>query len=196
MLDRLRPLELGDERHVGGAGVRHQLPRLPQVGGVCTKLSATMSTPSDRPNLRSSISFAVSAAAGSSTPGRVDALVLAERPPSMTVVVISLPSVAVHAQLDQCRRRAAGDRPGARSARARRTSWRRARSAHEVAGGDASAVSPVVSSNRPAAFEPAGADLGAAEILQNRPPRGRHARPPPGRARSVRRASRACRARN
>ena len=95
VLERLRPLELRDQRHVAGVGVGHQL-RAPAAGrsAVCTKLSATMSTPSDRPNFRSSTSFGVIADAGSGTPGALMPLCSPISPPSTTVVSISSPSVA------------------------------------------------------------------------------------------------------
>ena len=46
---------------------------------LCTKLSATRSTPSERPNRRSSASLGVSAEAGSATPGALMPLCCAER---------------------------------------------------------------------------------------------------------------------
>ena len=37
VLERLRPFELGDQRHVGAAGVGHHLPRLPEVVGASAR---------------------------------------------------------------------------------------------------------------------------------------------------------------
>ena len=68
---------------------------------VCTKLSATMSTPSDRPNFRSSTSFGVIADVGSAHARRVDALVLAELAAlDHASCWISVPSAGLDAQLD------------------------------------------------------------------------------------------------
>ena len=68
---------------------------------VCTKLTATMSTPSERPNFRSSTSFSVIAEAGSGTPGALIPLCSPISPPSTTVVSIVGPVGSVDAQLDQ-----------------------------------------------------------------------------------------------
>ena len=96
---------------------------------VCTKLSATRSTPSARPNRRSSTSFAVSADAGSAHARRVDALVLRRarrrsRPPSSRP---RSPSLA---------------RPAARSGRRRAAGGRRAATDRDQLGVRASKMRP------------------------------------------------------
>ena len=100
-----------------------------------------MSTPSDRPNFRSSMSFGVIADAGSGTPGALMPLCSPSSPPSTTVVWISVPSVAVDPQLDQ----AVGEEQaiaGPHAARQSRECRRHpAGAADEVAGRDRS-VSP------------------------------------------------------
>ena len=60
-----------------------------------------MSTPSDSPNCRSSMSFGVIADAAAATPGALIPLCSPISPPSTTVVSISAPSVESHAQLDE-----------------------------------------------------------------------------------------------
>ena len=108
-------------------------------------------------------------------------------PPSTTVVWISVPSVRVDPQLDQRRRRAAAGRP-ARTPRASPANVVDTRPGSPTKSPVAMrSVSPGVSCERPAAFEPAGADLRTAEILQDRdlasgarsPPRGRARTSPP-----------------
>ena len=112
MLERLRPLELRDERHVAA---RRPPPSAgaPAAGRprVCTKLSATMSTPSDRPNCRSSTSFGVIADAGSATPGALMPLCSPSAPPSTTVVCDLACRRSRRRAARSGRRRAAADRP-------------------------------------------------------------------------------------
>ena len=64
MLERLRPFDLGHQRHVGVVVVNDPPARFTSAA-VWTKLSATRSTPIDRPNCRSSMSFSVTAEAAS-----------------------------------------------------------------------------------------------------------------------------------
>ena len=132
----------------------------------CTKLSATQSTPWAIPNCRSSTSFSVRLEAGSVTPGALMPLCSPSGPPLRTVGD-DLVAVAYARPAARASRRRAGDgRRGAPTAPAARRSSTRARPADEVARGDAQRR-PVLELDGAAALERAGADLRAAQVLQD-----------------------------
>ena len=134
-----------------------------------------MSTPSDSPNFRSSMSFGVIADAGSGTPGALMPLCSPSSPPSTTVVSISLPSVP--STRSSTRPSASSSRSPGRTllreplegrrhaARARRRSrrWRCA------------ACRPASTSSGRAAGEAAGADLRTGRDPGGSRPRSRRA---------------------
>ena len=82
---------------------------------VCTKLSATKSTPSSRPNRRSAASFSVTADAGSGTPGALMPLCSPSGPPSTTSSTARRRRCARRRAARSCRRPAAADRRAAPS---------------------------------------------------------------------------------
>ena len=126
-----------------------------------------MSTPSDRPNRRSSASFGVIADAGSWTPGALMPLCSPISPPSITVVWISCPSVAStrsSTSPSASNSRSPGLTLGASPAnvvemRPGPPMKSPGRDGQPVAGLDG---------ERPPALELAGANLRPAEILENR----------------------------
>ena len=189
MVERLRPLELGDERHV-----RRRRPR-PSAGApaagrrrVCTKLSATMSTPSDEAELQIVDVLQRDRRRRQRDARRVDALVLAEL------------AAFDDRRLDlACRRShstrssisAVGEQQAIAGPHAARQAGERRRDAPGPPGKSPVAIAQ---RRRPASAESAvrlraaGADLRAAEILKDRDLAPGALRPPRGRART----SRAC----
>ena len=126
-----------------------------------------MSTPSDSPNLQIVDILRRDRRRRQVHAGRVDALVLAERPAFDDAVAISPPS-SLRRAARSCRRPAAGDRLDGRSAPGHRTSWRRGPGRRGSRRWRSSARSPVAQLESAARPRAPGPDLRAAEILQNR----------------------------
>ena len=92
VVDRGGPLDLGDEQRPSVARSATMTRAMRRSSAVWTKLSATMSTPRDRPKRRSAMSLGVSAEAGRATPGRLMPLCSASAPPPTTTVFAVVPS--------------------------------------------------------------------------------------------------------
>ena len=110
----------------GDAGLRHHLAgRAADRRPICTKLTATRSTPSDSPKRRSSASFGVIADAGRCTPGAVMPLCSPSAPAvddgRLNLAGRRSPSTRSSISPSASSRRS----PGGRSARGHRMSWRR-----------------------------------------------------------------------
>ena len=132
-----------------------------------TKLMATKSTPARTPNARSALSFSVRPDAGSGTPGALMPLCSPSTPPSTTTVRICWRSPSIDAQLDAPvveQQRVAGlDERRQVFVAGRHPSG----CAEEVADGDHQLVA-VRERERRMVAQQAGADLGAAQVLQQR----------------------------
>ncbi len=94
---------------------------------VCTKLSATKSTPRSRPKRKSAASLSVMHDAGRRTPGALMPLCSPSKPPATTTVLSSAGGCRRRLAAQSFRRRAAGDRRGAPIEAGRRMSSRSAR---------------------------------------------------------------------
>ena len=187
---------LAMRRHVGAARSAISRRACRRSAAVWTKLSATMSTPSARPNRRSSMSFGVMADAGSGTPGALMPLCSPSSPPSTTVRRFSVPLGRLDPQLDQ----AVGEQQPVARRHALRQPFERRRDAPGPPTKSPVAIASVVAGRR---AESAGR-LRAARCGSSGPPRscrtrdlaaraaGRRAHP----ARTSLGATRGCRARN
>ena len=132
----------------------------------CTKLSATMSTPSASPNARSRASLSVMSAR-SGTCGALMPLCSPSSPPSITRRLNRVRRRRLHHQLDLpiVEQQVIALRHRASPAPRR---WSRCGPRTPISSPTATIrASPACSDQRRAALEPAGADLRAAQVLQD-----------------------------
>ena len=168
VLERLRPFELGHQRHVAGVGVDHHLAGPAEIRrGLHEADAPPCRRRAPGRTCRSSMSFGVIADAGSGTPGALIPLCSPSSPPSTTVVWISVPSV--DSTRSSIRPSESSRRSPGRTLRARPSNVGRDASgfADEVPGADPQRVAGLQRSGL-SIDERAGSDLRPAQILQDR----------------------------
>ena len=167
VFERLRPLQLRDERDVRPVGVRHQLTRLLEVRRGLHEADRDHVDAERQPEPQVVGILRRDRGRRQLDARRIDALVLADFA-AFDHRRLNFPAVGrVDPQLDQP---VGQQQPIARLDALREPGERRrnaARAAHEVAGGDRQTVAGL-QGDRPASFERAGANLRPAEILENR----------------------------
>ena len=165
VLERRRPLDLRDDGTLRPASAINCFA-LATSAAVCTKLMATKSTPSARPNRRSASSLSVIHDAGKRTPGALIPLCSPSGPP-VTTTVVNWPSAAPVTRSSIFPSSSSSRSPG-RADRINSTNVVETRPGPPTSSpGTIRSCSPFTEGDRPTAGERAGSNFRPAEILHD-----------------------------